>query len=373
MMTGRGGLPQAAAHVVVLCLSFAALTAVVRAASNVRPQAPPIISVVREGGTVEIALPGYNPDRKRLSQRTRPTVVKLPEHGSLHQLTSNYWKHALEPKQGPLVEKGKGVADTRRQRVLYVPPATMAPEEKWSTFQYTVTDETLESAIGIVYLLPPHLTIVSSTFGQRERLDGWAVRGDKNSANIGHDNFRRGRLNNYVYFSEDTIEGSSTPNVNDAERWRFVAPIKFRTNLIGAYGGSLSFDLAAFAGDFSASNLNQDVPLVRLECRTCNLNRGITLETRGINFSGSETHFDIKLLATAEWFKDPKNTLLKWPKPTACEMAEVLENVSDISIAGDFTKWYETVAIDNVKVTAVAKLQVPKRCICTTPGTHCQW
>lgn len=372
MMTVRWGLPQAAAHAVVLCLSFAALAALARAAPNARPLAPPIISVVPEGGVAEIALAGYNPDRKRRSARTRPTVVSLPEIGSLHQLTKNYWKKAIEPKQGSPVEKGKGVADTRMRRVLYVPPPTMLPEGKWGTFQYTVSDETLESAIGIVYVLPPHLTIVSSTFGQTERLDGWTVEGDKNSAKIGHDSFRRGRLNNYVYFSEDTIEGPSAPNVKDAKRWRFVAPKKFRTNLIGAYGGSLSFDLAAFAGDFSASNLNKDVPLVRLECRTCNLNRGITLETRGINFSGSETHFDVKLLATAEWFKDPKNTLLKWPKPTACEMAEVLENISHISIAGDFTKWYETVAIDNVKVTAVADLQVPKRCICTTPGTHCQ-
>ena len=52
------------------------------------------------------------------------------------------------------------------------------------------------------------------------------------------------------------------------------------------------------------------------------------------------------------WKEDPKNVLNAWGHPTQCEMVEVLSGLTGFKILGDHTKWYESVAIDNVAYEA---------------------
>merc|ERR1712146_156074 len=132
-------------------------------------------------------------------------------------------------------------------------------------------------------------------------------------------------------------------------------PISNPTNLL-AYGGSLEFSLASQSGDFSSSNMNSNLDFVIMECRTCAHGMGMKFVRRldnGLSFDGKEKAFSIPLTASGgHWLKDPKNTLLAWSTPTECEMVEMLDGLSDLRILGDFTRWHESVSLDNVAVKA---------------------
>lgn len=52
------------------------------------------------------------------------------------------------------------------------------------------------------------------------------------------------------------------------------------------------------------------------------------------------------------WLKDSHNSLVtEWSAPTQCDMIQVLSSISSLRILGDFTSWYETVALDNVLIS----------------------
>jgi hypothetical protein len=94
---------------------------------------------------------------------------------------------------------------------------------------------------------------------------------------------------------------------------------------------------------------------VILECATCTgpVSKGITLSypisALKKSFSGTPTRIVLSLVENAGWLKDPQNTLLQWKAPTKCDMIQVLSRLSSIRILGDWTQWYESVAIDTVQ------------------------
>ena len=111
--------------------------------------------------------------------------------------------------------------------------------------------------------------------------------------------------------------------------------------------------LSSAEGDFQKVNLNEygQGNLVILECETCKMNAGVTLAmplSNVFSYDGSTTQFVLPLNEKAGWLKDPKNVILDWPEPTQCEFVEVLSKLSGLKILGDFTRGYESVAIDNV-------------------------
>lgn len=64
----------------------------------------------------------------------------------------------------------------------------------------------------------------------------------------------------------------------------------------------------------------------------------------------SPLQLTIPLLEDAGWLKDPQNALLPWSAPTQCDLIQVLSRLSGFRILGDWTVWYETVAIDSVQI-----------------------
>ena len=50
-------------------------------------------------------------------------------------------------------------------------------------------------------------------------------------------------------------------------------------------------------------------------------------------------------------FPTARNEHLEWTAPSKCELATVLHRVSKLSILGDYSPRFETVALDNVKVS----------------------
>ena len=81
--------------------------------------------------------------------------------------------------------------------------------------------------------------------------------------------------------------------------------------------------------------------------------------------------FDIALTETSGWLEDSKNSLVKWSPPSQCTFIEVLSGLSGVSILGDITKWYESVALDTVQVVnhdaaiPVCAQGTPDASICT--------
>ena len=159
-------------------------------------------------------------------------------------------------------------------------------------------------------------------------------------------------MTHYICASDDLINADQEGN--DLDLWYFLAPSQFTGWQLMAYGGTLEFTMSSFSGIFSPSNLNfgRDLNLVEIYCATCDLRRGVTI---GFPLSATKAFteviqtFSVPMHESAGWLKDPKNTLLPWTSVSQCEFLEVISNISSLKILGDFTKWYETMCIDDVQ------------------------
>jgi hypothetical protein len=168
-------------------------------------------------------------------------------------------------------------------------------------------------------------------------------------------------LSQYIHHTDKDIKVDN--GGSDEKLWYFVAPPKFLSHQGITYGGSLHFTQSASTGDFAPGNMNHHPALVILECATCKdvsastaegaqYNKGVRLVYHSSQvFDGTTTKFQVDF-KTGLWYKDPKNVLNDWAPATECELIEVLSHMTGMYILGDHTKWYETVAMDNVYTTA---------------------
>lgn len=97
----------------------------------------------------------------------------------------------------------------------------------------------------------------------------------------------------------------------------------------------------------------------------------LTSQHAALPFTGAATVFTIPLTENAGWLKDPQNTIVKWSKPSKCDIIQVLSRLSSLRILGDWTQWMETVALDNVMIyntkgqLPVCALGRPDASVCT--------
>ena len=95
------------------------------------------------------------------------------------------------------------------------------------------------------------------------------------------------------------------------------------------------------------------------------------LKTSKGKFDGAPKTFTVSLLESAGWSKDSQNTLVPWYPATKCDVIQVLSRLSTIRILGDWTTWYETVALDNVQIAntqgqlPTCAMSIPDASICT--------
>ncbi|KAG7401658.1 hypothetical protein PHYBOEH_011612 [Phytophthora boehmeriae] len=163
----------------------------------------------------------------------------------------------------------------------------------------------------------------------------------------------RGVQLSYYIYGIDAVIHRRDDTGDDSMRWYFTAPPKFTGNHWAAYGGSLDFVLSSAEGSFNAANLNLAGigHLVELECSTCAQYKGITLAmplSPVFSYDGTTTQFRLPLNERAGWVKDPKNILASWKPTNQCEFVSVLTGLSALRILGDFTRGYESVALDTV-------------------------
>jgi hypothetical protein len=330
-----------------------------------RPIALHQLVVVPPSGDQLVPLRGYDADGDKL----KATVKSLPGGtGTVHQLSKVFSDYGYEPKKGVTIMNGQDVTGSKGNRIYYKRPSIDQTQVgHWGVMKYTVSDLSdtnivkSESYEGMVTFIPPNGIIVGSHFTRRH--EDWKVIGNKGNPNTGyHVNYEassRGSLNHYVYASDDTI--NTDQNGNDINLWYFLAPSKFLGHYGISYDGTIEFTLSSFHGDFSKNKLNNGnsnaggLSLVEIYCSQCNINKGNTivfplLKTKQKTFNGKTTKYSIKLNENSGWLLDPKNTLSKWYKPTQCQFIEILSGISSIKILGDFTKWYESVALDDVSI-----------------------
>lgn len=316
------------------------------------------VAKVSAGGEVSVALPGYDPD---MGTSLTAVITSLPTDGKLYQLSSVYSKYGYEPKKGTeITSVPTTILDAGgKMRVLYVRPT---PDREgageFDRFQYTVADATTTSVAGTVVMVGDGVNFKASDFSAGG--ESWTVEGNRVAGTaVNHEASSRGSLNHYIYGTDDSL---NMVGGNDADLWYFNAPSKFLGWQGVYYGGSMEFTLSSFSGDFAASNLNADTHLVKLFCQQCQTNKGVTIAfpLSATSFDGSTKSFSLGMLETAGWKRDPENTLEAWTTPTKCDFVEVLSGLTSVQILGDFTKWYESVSLDNVKFKkAVASSAIP--------------
>lgn len=347
---------QNAHHAAVLCLIALAQFAM-QTCQAAAPIAPHLVLVAEPNKELLISLPGYDSDGDELTT----TITQLPHSGVLNQLSQVFSDHGYEPKRGMAV-KANSVVTGSKNRIVFTPPQNLlAPTGKWTQFTYTVNDGETTSNTGIVTLVSKDRVTVGSTF--TSGLEGWTTVSNGNGG-VGstYEQSSRGSLSYYMYSTDDEINVDKTTG-DDLMQWYFKAPSKFLGKQQINYGGKLEFHMAASSGDFSSKNMNSQLDLVYLECATCDQGNGITLVRRldsTLTFDGKPKTFSLTLdeKTKSGWLKDPKNTLLKWKSPNQCEFIEVLNGLSGIRILGDFTRWYESVGIDNIHFVAGKKVPI---------------
>lgn len=115
----------------------------------------------------------------------------------------------------------------------------------------------LTSYVGTVTLVPLSGALVGSDFLMGA--ESWTIVGNKATAGYAatFEPYSRGpQLNYYIIGTDDLIYTTtdSGPGPTDRSLWYFVAPSKFYGNYGISYGGTLSFALGAFSGDFTKLN-----------------------------------------------------------------------------------------------------------------------
>mmetsp|Transcript_7190 Transcript_7190/g.13672 ORF Transcript_7190/g.13672 Transcript_7190/m.13672 type:complete len:369 (+) Transcript_7190:374-1480(+) len=328
---------------------------------------------VERSAEVVIRLDGFDQD----GDVTTAVITSLPAHGALYQVSQIYNQHGYDPKAGKLITNAPERVIGKRSRIVYKAPDAMYHIGEWGRFQYKVKDLEDESLEGIVVIVPPSKAIVASDFLLGD--EDWSViHNGPEGGTVTYERINRGIMSFYIFGTDKSVNIGR--DGRDMDIWFFELPKKFLGWHGISYGGRLEFDLSSFSGDFSAESLNQvdNLNLVEIHCERCSLNSG---EIYGFplnatdGFFGRTKSFSLPLHESAGWLKDPKNTLFDWVVPTKCEMIEMLSGISSIRILGDFTGWYETVMIDNVKIVldkADDKYQLPVCAQVQPDGRRCK-
>lgn len=315
-----------------------------------------------------IRLKGANPCGNKLTY----VITELPRYGTIYQLSQVYSLHGYNPISGKQITNKNTEVSWSSNRIYYVPTSRRSVRLQADAFSFMITAGKNTSFDGTVTIVDNSGTIVGSDFLSGD--EGWTIIGNAGAGAVSAPKFEpynRGNLFNYYIYATDNIIHNRHFREPDKSLWYFNAPAKFLGNKGAAYGGHISFSISLFAGDIAS--LNRGVNLVELECKQCGYKTGITLAYRfsKIHFEHKIAHFKIELLETANWLKDPQDSLKQWSAPSRCEFIQVLSRLSGLRILGDITTWYETVAIDNVVVSntknniPLCAMSKPDASVCT--------
>ena len=187
-----------------------------------------------------------------------------------------YSTKGYNPKAGILIKTAGVVVTGSNNRIFYVRPSPDSAginkvfppisnqimllinfilSSQWTSLNFTVSNGKEISRDGTITIVPLSGALVGSDFLLSS--ENWVIVGNKEiSSTATFEAFSRGpKLNRYIYATDNKINrmnpSSGSP---DMSLWYFSAPSRFLGNQGIAYGGTISFTLAAFSGDFSQQN-----------------------------------------------------------------------------------------------------------------------
>lgn len=308
-----------------------------------------------EDSSVLIQLKGYDSS----GSKVRGVVTSLPEEGLLYQVSQVYAIHSYDPKSGDPITLINTAVNSLENKIIYKYP-TNRPRRKGriARFTYKMRSANGESNEAIVDILDNNKAEVVSDFNLND--EGWKII-NNNGDGVHYERSRRGLLNHYIYGSDKYIDSNSN---DGSERsfdslWYFQSPNKFSGNFILAYGGYIEFTISSAAGDFN--NLNTNVYQVRMISKTSTRytrDKEETLLYKG-DYNGDTKRVRIPL-TEQNWKIDTHNSNKLPADLSLCHLVEVLSKLDRIEILGDYTKWYESIALDDISI--IAGNGVPSQC-----------
>lgn len=369
-------------------LAIASICMLGLATANTNLVAPYLLYYVNTGDDFDVLLKGFVSlnSPKKFNFRALSTV----SNGALYLPSHNYCKYGYEPsKRGAQVTAPTDL-NCHSPALLYNFPASkVLPKGELDRFSFSIDSTTHgTSCPGVVHFVDAgDPLLVASEF--LTDAEGWTLTGNSRSSTAVWDKSSIGsQVNRYVHGTEGWIDLDA--GRTDRALWFFNAPSKFlgisiAGGMAGAYGGTLRFVLSSASGDFSAGHLNSGhdgtadtLPVVRIDCATCR-NEGILdpdapgscqdgdrpiRRDQGIQlifplsalthqFDGSTTEISIVLNEKSGWLKDSENSQVSWCRPTQNEFIQVLKRFSGLSILGDYTRHYESILLDTVRLEPV--------------------
>lgn len=319
------------------------------------PAAVHFSTQLTQDGSVLIQLKGYD----ATGGKVRAVITKLPDRGMLYQVSQVYAIHTYDPKTGDPISSVNTAVNSLENKIIFKYPTNQPRQNgRIARFWYKMRSANGESNEAMVDILDSNKGEVVSSFDLND--EGWKII-NNNGDGVHYERSRRGLLNHYIYGSDKYIDSNSQ---DGSERtfdslWYFQSPSKYHDNLILAYGGYIEFTISSAAGDFT--NLNSNVYLVRIISTTStryNRDKEEVLLYKG-DYNGSTKVIRIPL-TEQNWKIDTHNTNKPLEDVSLCHMVEVLEKLDRIEILGDYTKWYESIALDDISI--IAGNGVPSQC-----------
>jgi len=342
--------------------------------SNAVPIAIHQLVVVNASGSAIVRIRGYDEQNPNLLYK----ILSPTTSGSLYQLSQVFSNYGYSPVYGTKITSDSVVTGSQNRVYYSRPSRDIETNSRWDVIYFDALSGTAvsntKSYTGMITFVPPTGVLVGSDFLLSN--EEWGIVGNKNSRDLAnYERYTRGSsFSNYIFGEDNKINLDSVGK--ESSLWYFDAPSKFYGNFGLAYGGFLSFSMLSFSGDMSDKN-GIDVPLVILECGECNgpISKGLRLvypiSSVGLSvFKTTPYSFNLQLKETSGWLKDSQNTLSPWMPVTQCDIIQVLSRLSSLRILGDWTKWYETMALDNVKIYNL-KSQLPLCAMARTDASIC--
>jgi hypothetical protein len=152
--------------------------------------------------------------------------------------------------------------------------------------------------------------------------NGWNIQGNTNKTNnIVYETYSINSIINRYIVGKEGLINVNYKRKDDLNLWYFTTELSTPINISNIPNLIISFNMYGFVGNFSDTNLIAN-PLVKLVG-----SNGFVIQTKP-NAYPFNSHFNIQL-----------NQIQK------------IDAIKQIYILGDWTRWYETVGLDNVQIS----------------------
>jgi len=355
------------------------------------PIAKQDLVVVKPSGSIIFPLKSYQDNIDKQGSlnpnNIKMNITKQDFSGTLCQLSQTFSAYGQGNGRGRIITKENSVVTGSMNRVYYERPnPDNNPDEKYGVLQFVAIGVTGEESLPAkVTFVDENGLLQSSKFLLTD--ENWKITGnqEKSPQPVVHEPFNRGPGMSYYIYGSDNHLNIDKQGGSDISLWYFQAPTKFLGDHSIAYGGKFSFDTTYFSGNFNKENFNDgDSAAIVIDCDACAgpVRGGIKLyipiktlmeQNPNIYSTGGITSISIDLKETGGWLKDSQNVLVADRPPTTCDFIQVLYQISSIKLLGDWTKGYESVAIDNVKFNnkkvqlPLCGMKTPNAAVCDCP------